>query len=486
MARRCGYVRTLFVGVFSFLVCDASAAATVPSGFSDTQIVGGLNRPTAMTFTLDGRLFVCEQGGTLRVVKNGALLSTPFVSLTVNSTGERGLLGVAVDPNFATNGFVYLYYTATTPTIHNRVSRFTAAGDVAVAGSELIILELETLSATNHNGGAIHFGPDGKLYVGVGENAVGSNAQSLNNRLGKMLRINKDGTIPSDNPFFTQATGVNRSIWALGLRNPFTFAFQPLSGILYINDVGQVSWEEINLGVAGANYGWPTTEGMTSNPSFRSPLYAYSHSDGCAIAGGAFHNPLTPQFPFRYWGAYFFADLCSGWIRARKADGTVVDFASGISSPVDLKSARDGSLYYLARGTGTTTGVVGRISYVLAAPKVDITANGSDGPLMLTTANTLQLDIDFVVGSGGPLSAAEIYLGLATPFGMLWLDPAQGFRSALSRVYSGPLGDFSLPPWLTLPPSLPSGGFRWVVLIDDDTDGVPAGDFSDFVMTIIN
>ena len=140
-------------------------------------------------------------------MKNGALLPTPF--LTIPSTpsaqsGERGLLGVAFDPAFASNRFVYVYYTATTPAIHNRISRFTANGDVAVAGSETVILELDNLSsATNHNGGALAFGPDGKLYAAVGENANGANAQTLANLLGKMLRINTDGTIPTDNPFYT-------------------------------------------------------------------------------------------------------------------------------------------------------------------------------------------------------------------------------------------------------------------------------------------
>jgi len=313
-------------GVCAFLLCalslsisSAARAATVPTGFVDTAVATGLRMPTAMSIAPDGRIFVCEQGGTLRVIKNGTLLPTPFLSATVSSVGERGLLGIAFDPNFASNGFVYVYYTAVTPTIHNRVSRFTAAGDVAVAGSETVILDLETLGATNHNGGAIHFGPDGKLYVAVGENAVGSNAQTLTNRLGKMLRINADGSIPTDNPFYATATGANRAIWALGLRNPFTFAFQPLSGTLFINDVGQNTWEEINLGVSGANYGWPTTEGETTDARFRSPIYVYGHSQGCAIAGAAFHNLLTPQFPVRYWGAYFFADLSvCGFVRGSR------------------------------------------------------------------------------------------------------------------------------------------------------------------------
>ncbi|HEY7270852.1 MAG TPA: PQQ-dependent sugar dehydrogenase, partial [Dehalococcoidia bacterium] len=180
----------------------ADAAVTVPAGFADSTVASGLTNPTAMTFAPDGRIFVAQQGGQLRVIKNGTLLATPFVSLTVDSTNERGLLGVAFDPNFGANHYVYVYYTATTPAAHNRVSRFVADGDVAQAGSETVLLDLDNLSsATNHNGGAIHFGPDGKLYIGVGENANGANAQTLANLLGKMLRINADGSIPESNPF---------------------------------------------------------------------------------------------------------------------------------------------------------------------------------------------------------------------------------------------------------------------------------------------
>src|SRR5690242_11363257 len=254
-----------------------------------------------MEIAPDGRIFVCEQGGRLRVIKNGALLPDPFLTLNVDSNGERGLLGVAFDPNFAANNFVYVYYTVPIEPRHNRVSRFTANGDVVVPGSEVALLDLDNLStATNHNGGAIHFGPDGKLYVAVGENANGSNSQTLTNRLGKMLRINSDGSIPTDNPFFNTATGPNRSIWALGLRNPFTFAFQPGTGRMFINDVGQNTWEEINDGIAGSNYGWPTTEGVTTDPRFRSPLFVYTHgtslTTGCAIAGGAFTTRSTRSF----------------------------------------------------------------------------------------------------------------------------------------------------------------------------------------------
>jgi glucose/arabinose dehydrogenase len=326
-----------------------------------------------MEFAPDGRLFVCRQGGQLRVIKNGMLLPTPFVTLSVDPSGERGLLGVAFDPNFASNHFVYVYYTVSTAPIHNRVSRFTANGDVAAAGSELVLLDLNNLSsATNHNGGPVHFGPDGKLYVGVGENANGSNAQTLSNLLGKMLRINADGSIPTDNPFFNTATGNNRAIWALGLRNPYTFAFQPGTGRMFINDVGQSAWEEINDGIAGSNYGWSICEGACSptNPNLRDPLFQYGHgtgpTTGCAIVGAAFYNPATAQFPNSFLGKYFFADLCSGWIRVLDpTTNTGSGFATGIATPVDLKVGPDGALYYLAQGNG---GQVFRVTAVASQP----------------------------------------------------------------------------------------------------------------------
>ena len=354
-----------------------ATAANLPSGFTEEQFGGNLSgSPTAMAFAPDGRLFVCLQSGQLRVIKNGSLLSAPFASLTVDSSGERGLLGIAFDPNFATNHYLYVYYTVATSPIHNRVSRFTAAGDTAVPGSEAIILELDNLSsATNHNGGAIHFGPDGKLYIGVGENANGANSQTLSNLLGKILRINADGTIPTDNPFYNTAPGNNRAIWALGLRNPFTFAFRPGTTRLFINDVGQSTWEEINDGIAGSNYGWPATEGPTSNPAFRSPIYFYGHgtsdTTGCAIVGGAFYNPPVPQFPSSYIGKYFFADLCSGWIRVfDPSTGTATGFATGISNPVDLHVGPEGALYYLAQGSG------GQVFRVTALPAEALNISG--------------------------------------------------------------------------------------------------------------
>jgi len=399
-------------------------AATLKPGFTETIIATGLSNPTAMAFAPDGRLFVCKQTGQLRVIENNQLLSTPFLTVTVDSSGERGLLGVAFDPNFQTNNHVYVYYTATSPTIHNRISRFTANGNVAVAGSETVLMDLPTLSsATNHNGGAMHFGLDGMLYVAVGDNAAGSNSQTLANPLGKILRINRDGTIPASNPFYNQTTGISRAIWALGLRNPFTFSIEPTSGRMFINDVGQNTWEEINEGAAGANYGWPTAEGTSSNPSFVNPVYAYSHGgspvQGCAITGGAFYAGLPAQFPAEYVGDYFFADYCTGWInQLDTSSGVVVStFASGISSPVDLAVGPEGSLYYLARGS---TGVVVRVDFT-----------GSQAPAITAHPASRTVSVgqpaSFTVGASG-----------APPLSYQWQRNGVAIAGATSTTYTLP------------------------------------------------
>ena len=182
--------------------------------------------------------------------------------------------------------------------MHNRLSRFTANGDVVAAGSEVVLLDLNNLSsATNHNGGAIHFGPDGKLYVAVGRERERRERPDADEPAGQdaadqLRRHRSRRTIRSS----AAASGMNRLIWAMGLRNPFTFAFQPGTGRMFINDVGQSAWEEIDDGIAGSNYGWPNTEGTTSDPAYRSPLFVFGHGStsttGCAITGGAFYNPV--------------------------------------------------------------------------------------------------------------------------------------------------------------------------------------------------
>src|SRR4029077_15539699 len=183
------------------------------------------------------------------------------------------------------------------------------------------------------------------------------NAQDLTNLLGKMLRINSDGSIPLDNPF-VQSTTARHEIWAFGLRNPFTFAFKRSTNLIYINDAGEHTWEEIDLGQGGANYGWAAAEGATNNLAYTSPIYYYGHDVGCVITGGAFYSPPNPKFPAFYIDKYFFADYCSGFIRVLDpTTSQATAFATHAKEPVDLQVGNDGTLYYLARGTSSVMAV---------------------------------------------------------------------------------------------------------------------------------
>lgn len=333
----------------------AHPALALPAGFHETTAVTGLSQPTALAFAPDGRLFINEQCGRIRLVKGGHLLATPFATIKTDCRGERGILGIALDPHFMTNGFVYVYHTVPASPRFNRLARLTvdpANPNVAGRGSYRPLMDLNRLSsATNHNGGGIHFGKDSQLYIGVGENANSNNAQSLNTRLGKILRINSNGSIPSDNPFFTTASGYNRAIWAYGLRNPFTFAVDPSTGTININDVGQDRREEINRGKAGSNYGWPICEGTCSAAGLTNPIYQYTHNGGsAAVTGGAFNRGR--QFPTSYAGDYFFGDYLQGFINYLAPNGQVVNFQSRAKSPVDLAFGPNGKLYYLSIGRG--------------------------------------------------------------------------------------------------------------------------------------
>ncbi len=354
---------------FSFWLALAAvtglrAQTLLPAGFSETEVVapGGLIRPVAMEFAPDGRLFVCEQGGRVRIVKDGVLLAQPFAVVAAELRGERGLLGIAFDPGFPANGWVYLFHTAPTPQPHSRISRVTAAGDVAVAGSELAIFDLPPLGASaNHNGGAIHVDAAGQLFVAVGDNGVSANAQSLGSLNGKLLRLNLDGSIPESNPFYATTTGQSQAIWALGLRNPFTFTFGRSSGRMFINDVGEGRWEEINTGVAGANYGWPQRYGPGESAGFVAPTYAYAHptTGSMAITGGAFYEPAVASFPAEFSGRYFFLDGGQQWIRVLDpATGAVTEFAPRLGAatgemPLGLTVGDDGALYYANNRTGS-------------------------------------------------------------------------------------------------------------------------------------
>ncbi|MCI0364586.1 MAG: PQQ-dependent sugar dehydrogenase [Phycisphaerales bacterium] len=388
MASQLGVFRTaaVWASVVAASACDSIWAANLPAAFSEFGITPGtINEGTAMEFSPDGKLYVLEQAGTIKVYQgSGASVWTQVAPngnlfngapLSVNSNGERGLLGIAFHPNYAVNRFIFVYYTRAASPVRNRISRFklNAAGTQALAGTETLLMNLPLLSsAQNHNGGAMHFGPDNKLYVAVGDNANGPNSQSITTRLGKILRLNPNpnNPIPTNNPTSIDGiagtpTGPNRAIWAAGLRNPFTFAFQPGTGVMFINDVGAVTWEEINQGAAGANYGWPTTEGpfnQGSFPDFTHPLVYYHHSNdalsfpelanfqGMAITGGTFYFPDDPTFPTGFIGDYFFADFVHNWIkRYDPVSLEVKNFASQALGVVDLKVGSDGALYYLSR-----------------------------------------------------------------------------------------------------------------------------------------
>jgi glucose/arabinose dehydrogenase len=364
------------------LLEDRALLTQLPAGFVETPFASGLTKPTCMAFAPDGRLFVCEQDGTIQVIQpNGTLAPRPFLRVNVDNRGEWGLLGMAFHPDFADNGHVYIYYIVATAPFHGRVSRFTASDvnpNVAQHDSEQVILELDNLTdvSGNHVGGPLNFGADGNLYIAVGEDENPSNSQNPGNLLGKMLRIHDDGTVPADNPF-VGLPGVRGEIYALGLRNPFGAAVQPLTGRIFVNDVGSggaQAREEVNQLWYGGNYGWPIYEGIVGDPDFTDPLHTYQHgtdpetgSFNCAITGGTFYGPGVRQFPREYVGDYFFTEFCGGWIRRRDAHtGAVTVFASNTANtPIDLAVDSQGSLFYVSYA-----GAVYRIQYVGAAPIV--------------------------------------------------------------------------------------------------------------------
>jgi glucose/arabinose dehydrogenase len=386
---------------------------SLPAGFAQTTFARGVTEPTAMAFAPDGRLFVCEQGGDVRVVTpQGQLLATPFAHVDAHNADEQGLIGITFHPDFATNGWVYLSYA--TATALNQVARVTANPanpNVAVAGSltEILTLPRDETYGYNHQGGALGFGADGKLYWTSGEHNNPSYAQDLQWPYGKVLRLNDDGTFPTDNPFYDQG-GWARAVYALGLRNPFTFAIQPGTGQILLNDVGGGLKEEVNLVTAGKNFGWPTTEGSfnpAQYPAFTNPVHDYERGIvGCAIIGGAFYNPpagATSLFPSSYTGKYFFSDYCMRFVHVLDPANGYAHTVFGTNNQlpeeaVDLEVGPDGALYGLSRGPGAVAGagVVVRIGYT-----------GSDAPVISSDPRsqtaTLGQRVTFdVTASGAP------------------------------------------------------------------------------------
>lgn len=358
-----------------------AAAAILPPGFTETRIAHDLRSPSGLAVAPDGRVFILEQEGVVRLVKGDTLLPQPFLTLpNMSSQWERGLMGIALDPGFDTNGHVYLFHTAALPVMHNRVVRVTAVGDTGSLATLELVVEFPPLPARGgsdvswwHMGGGLEFGADGKLYVALGDHEVGSTAPDLQSVFGKILRFHADGSIPEDNPYFTTTTGQSRAIWARGLRSPFTMAMKRGTNRLFVADVGNSQWEEVNEIHAGKHYGWNLWEGPAGTSDLVDPVYAFSRDEGCSVIGGDFYAPDSVRFPPWFEGQYFVTDFCGGWIRRIDPDaGTVTDFAQGLSYPTGLRFGRDGNMYYLLRdhptGNIQTRGMAFRVSSDSAWP----------------------------------------------------------------------------------------------------------------------
>jgi glucose/arabinose dehydrogenase len=383
--------------------------ANTTNHFQNEILATGFDLPTNIEFLPDGRMLVVELQGKIKVLPPPYTTPdpTPFLQLTnVGSAGvQQGIFDIVLDPDFASNHFYYVFYTAGTPN-RDRLSRFTAnaTNTGTVAGSEVVLYQDPQDANSEHHGGALNFGNDGKLYFTTGEHFDAAVAQSLSSPRGKIHRINPDGTVPTDNPFYDGAGPNVDSIWARGLRNPYRAYYDRPSGRLFVGDVGgndnSTSQEEVDLGVAGANYGWPNSEGPCSGQC-TSPIYSYPHNgrDASITGGFVYHGN---QFPSSYQGSYFFADYTQNWIRRLTLDGSgnvtgVFNFepADGtLDGPygdiVCLTEGPDGALYYVDLGysdIGGTFGVskIRRIRYIQSnqPPSAVASANPTSGPTPL-------------------------------------------------------------------------------------------------------
>lgn len=343
-----------------------AVSAILPTGFTRETVAQGLTEPTAFVFSPEG-ILVTQKNGVIQVVQqNGTLRAQPYATLHVSTQIERGLVGIALHPNYATQPYVYVYYT-TGPgaldyggTPENRVSRFLTVGGVGT--DEEILLDHIPSPAGEHNGGDLLFGFDGKLYVTVGDGDVdsGIQAQVLQNLSGKVLRLNPDGTIPQDNPFVSRKKA-RHEIFAYGFRNPFRIASRTKTQSYFVADVGWGEWEEVDLLKRGGNYGWPQFEGpcpvnthcdttqtnfgKTIAPSF---FYDSSVQNPSGIIGGAF--AAGANYPRPYKGAYFYGDAY-GWIRVAKVSRlnqfkAVHDFDTGYM-PTQFRMGPDNNMYVL-------------------------------------------------------------------------------------------------------------------------------------------
>ena len=405
--------------------------SSIPAGFNETVLASGLTSPTAIDVAADGRSFRRGPERTYSRHPEKPVAGNSFCRPQRKGRQQQRARtdGIGVDPDFANHPYLYIFYTNKSPASHNQVSRLTIDPNnpyQMLAGSEVDLIDLPDLGTTAiwHMGGALQFGGDGKLYICVGDQMEKDKAQDPASVLGKVLRINSDGSIPSDNPFYNVNSGNNRAIWASGLRNPYTSAVQSGTGRIFINDVGQGTAEEINEGVAGANFGWSTTEGAfdpATYPDFTQPFYAYGHTNGRnAITGGTFYNPPTATFPQQFVGKYFFADFGAGELSTLDlATKAVSPFATGLSYPVGLDTGSDGAIYILSRGAGAANATgegLGRVLKIQAnaalfGPPTGFAAGtnahgvthadlNGDGKLDLAVANAGSNSVSVLFGNG--------------------------------------------------------------------------------------
>jgi uncharacterized repeat protein (TIGR01451 family) len=372
-------------------------SANVTPGFAQTQLAGGLKKPIALAFAPNGDIYIAEQAGAILIYRNGAILPNPVITLNVFNVGETGLLGIALDPNFATNGYLYASYTvplttsAGTNQPYAQLSRFTVVNGVANASSEKVLyrgnqVQLQDGSGGNydHAGNDVQIGPDGKLWWSVGDNVPSiSNGQTLTNIYGKILRFNLDGSVPSDNPFVNVPRAVPY-VYAYGLRNPWRFTFLP-NGQAMTEDTGSSYWEDLNAIQPGENFGWPIKEGNCGSCGYANPSYAYGHlpTDAAASAIAAYSGSTFPQ---SYNHVVFVGDYNRRDIEAVTFDPTykteVSDtvFDSSAGTIADLAEGPDGNLYFVSifEGTFSKISAVGPFPPTAAAVA---TPTAGTGPL---------------------------------------------------------------------------------------------------------
>jgi len=376
--------RLVTVGVAAWLTVVPAGATDLPPGFQETVLVSGM-LPVAIDWAEDGDMWIATRDGDIWTFRAGATVKV--ATLTIQEGGEHGVAAIQVDPDYATNGHVWIYYTAPGPP-RNRLSRFTYSGGVLV--DETVVLEGPALVNTIHTGGCLRFAADGTIFLAMGDDAQGSvTAQNPYDLRGKVLHLNRDGSPASDNPYLDGASG-DPLVWALGFRNPYRCSLQPMTENLFVGDVGQFDWEEIDIATAGGNYGWAAVEGPQppGQPGYVYPIYSYPHvtAGSTAVIGG--DHVKAGDLATPYEGDYFFADFGTNIIYRMVLDqanlpASVTPFATDASGPVYLEFGPDGALYYLA----ISVGQIRRIEFVGGAnsqPLAVATASPDNGPAPLS------------------------------------------------------------------------------------------------------